>query len=140
MANARETLIQSVFPLLYEIKPRASPRSSYGIKHDLEYGLFPRPDKFYFSNDETIAALVALGVPHVKGDPNYGFKIKERFPIWWIRNAPPTRKPAGERKAHWEAYLYARKAMNDIVADLIKEDMSTDSLYQKLVKVIGHEC
>lgn len=137
--DARLALIQTLFPLFYEVTPTGKRWvSSYGMKHDLEYGLFQHPDKFYFSNDETITALVALGIPHRQGDPNYGFRVKEKFPVGFLRANVKTRPKYG-KKTEWEAYLHARKEMDALVDDLIKDTDPKDSRFTRLAKVIGYE-
>jgi hypothetical protein len=134
--DARQTLIQVLFPLLYDIKPkmpRSKARSSYGMKHDFEHAL-----GFYIANSETIPALVALGVPHFPGDPNYGFKVKEKFPMDWIRNSPPLTRPKYESKTEWEAYLHARSTIDALVEELVAGDTSSDSRFKKLGRVLGY--
>jgi len=133
--DTRTALIQSLIPLFYEVKPRL-PRSkaisSYRIKHDLEHGIFAE-GKFYFSNSETIPALVAMGIPHYPGDPNYGFKLQDKFRTMWVRNRPPTTRPKYESKKKWEAYLHARAEMDAILTELGATN------YSSLAEVVGHE-
>lgn len=138
--DARLALIQTLFPLFYEVTPKGKKwMSSYAMKHDLEYGLFQSPNKFYFSNDELIAALVLLYVPHRQGDPNYGFRVKDKFPTMWVRNTPPTTRPKYGKKTEWEAYLHARKEMDALVDELIKDTDPKDTRFTRLAKVIGYE-
>lgn len=140
--DTRTALIQAMFPYFYEVKQKG-PRSkcyysSYAIKHDLEWGMFAYDnDKFYFGNEETIRALVALGVPHYVGQPNYGFKVKAKFPMMYVRN-PIRSRPKYESKKKWEAYLLARKELDALVAELTKDDTSDASSFTKLAKVVGY--
>jgi hypothetical protein len=134
--DARQALLQVLFPLVFEVKPtmpRSKARSSYGMKHDFEKAL-----GFYFSNSETIPALVALGVPHFVGDPNYGFKVKEKFPLSWIRNAPPSTRPKYESKAKWDAFLHAQTEIALLLTDLLGDDTTTDR-FSRLAAQVGHE-
>lgn len=134
--DARQALLQVLFPLFYEVKPtmpRSKARSSYGMKHDFEKVI-----GFYFSNSETIPALVALGVPHFVGDPNYGFKVKEKFPMSWIRNPAPSTRPKYESKAKWDAFLRARVEIAILLTDLLGEDTTTDR-FTRLAMLVGYE-
>lgn len=141
MSNAREALIQVLFPLFYEVTGFYSRKScsSYVMKHDLEHGLFPNTDTryggFYFSNSETISALVAMGIPHKVGHPNFKFNVKDKFPMTWVRNRNPTVRPKYESKKKWEAYLHARKEMDALLAEMGTEP----NLFQRVTEQVGHD-
>lgn len=133
----RKQLIQALVPIFYDIQKKPA-ENSYHIKHDLEYGVFARPDKFYFGNTETIEALVEMGIPHKAGPLNYLFALKPKFHMDWLRNEPPSQKPKYTRTTEWEAFLAARKACDELVADLLKHDTSEDDRFRKLAKVVGY--
>jgi hypothetical protein len=139
MAHSPEriALIQQVIPLLWNYPqgiPRNQWRGSYGSKHGVENAL-----RFYITNDEFIQAAVAMGIQHEKGDPNYRFGMKPRFPTDWFQ--PSYRistRPPRERVAKWNAYLDACKEIDRIVHNLTKDDTSDDNRYEKITKVVGH--
>ena len=143
MSNAREALIHVMFPYLYQVTPTKthSHPSSYGIKHDLENALFhhdpERWGRYYFANSETISSLVSLGIPHIPGEPNYGFKVRRLFPAGWIGSRPLASRPKYSQVAQWRAYLRMREAFAEICAELVQGDPSDDPLYTKIERVIG---
>jgi len=134
----RNTLIKQVIPLMWEVPaklPKTKWWSSYGAKHTVERAL-----EFYITNDEFIQAAVELGIPHEVGDPNYGFKLKSRFPPDWFQpgGRRQTTKLRGERQSTWDAYIHACSEIDRIVSSLIQHDTSDDSRFTKLAKVVGH--
>jgi hypothetical protein len=140
MAHSPEriALIQQVIPLLWNY-PQGIPKKqwcgSYGSKHGVEHAL-----GFYITNDEFIQAAVEMGIQHEKGDPNYRFGMKPRFPTNWFQldSRRLSHRPHGETQKKWDAYLDACKEIDRIVHSLIKDDTSDDSRYTKLTKVVGH--
>lgn len=112
--------IRACVPLLYEVAPRLpdlfdltalradhrkwknAKRSSYAMKHDVEY-LLGR----YVSNEELKEALrSSVRYSFEGGTPNYMFVVKPKFDLFWLR-VRPTERPKGARKAQWEAYQTA---------------------------------
>lgn len=137
----RKQLIQTLVPMFYDINPTMPVRdryNSYTIKHELEKGILPYPNRFYFSNPEVIEALVEMGIPHSTGTPNYYFAVKPKFPMCWITNVPPTEKPKYVFKRTWDAYLRMRKECDKRIEEILHDDTSTDSIYTKLAKKVGY--
>ena len=100
--EADERRISRCFDFLYTT-PSKTTRSSYAMKHDVEYLL-----NQYVSNEELKNALKD-SVPYQadEGDINYHFFVKPKFDLHWLRS-PPTVRPKGAKKSHWEAYQVAR--------------------------------
>lgn len=111
------TFIKEAIPVLYNYPagiPKSQWRSSYACKHDVEHLL-----GIYFTNDEFKQAGVEFGLLYKVGDltplqreyhqnPNYGFAVKPRFPMEWLRSLKDlTVRPLGARKTEWAAYLDA---------------------------------
>lgn len=128
----RIQLIQALIPLLYDWSKKTKKRvGSYGGKHVVEHLI-----DFYITNDEFIEACVGLGIPHTKGDPNYTFHMKHRFPSIPDRDRP-TQRPKWCRKAEWDAYLSVMEYSNIIINDLI-ENVKGETRFQRLASVVGH--
>lgn len=134
---SRLALIQQIIPLLWDYPagiPKSQWRSSYGAKHAVEHAL-----QFYITNDEFIAAAVLMDVPHEKGDPNYRFGLKPRFPTDWFQPCSRlTERPKYESKKKWDAYQDACKTIDQLIHNLTKHDTSEDSRYTKITNAIGH--
>lgn len=97
--------IRACVPLLYTQPADPSPgtyRSSYAMKHDVEHLL-----ERYVSNDDLKGALRdTVYYRSDRGDANFYFCVKPKFDLHWLRS-PPTTRPKGARKSHWEAYQFA---------------------------------
>ena len=127
----RIQLIQELLPLLYDWSKKTTKRvGSYGGKHAIEHLI-----DFYITNDEFIEACVGLDIPHTKGNPNYTFHMKHRFPS--IPDHRTTQRPKWCKKAEWDDYLHAKEQSNTIVNNLI-ENTEGSSRFQRLASVVGH--
>lgn len=134
----RIDLVKFVLPLLMEPKPKNKryARSSYGLKHEVEYAL-----RFYITNDEMIEAGKQLGWMHTEGDPNYTFYVKAKFPSYWFqpysrREHEPLRSQRLTKE--WKAYQAACAEIDAWVEEATKADTSEDTRFQKLAKVVGY--
>lgn len=129
---SRIDLLQAAIPILYNYPagiPKSQWRSSYACKHDVEHLLGT-----YVSNDEFKEAGVAFGLLYKVGDltplqrenPNYGFAVKQRFPLEWLRELKDLKeRPCGARKTEWAAYLDALRWR-----DQMKSNLETAADYQ----------
>ena len=105
-----ETIV-SAFPYLYEnVRPLhrdySTTRSSYAMKHDVEHLV----DE-YCAEQELKDALrdtipFHVGTPTTYGEVSWGFYVKPKFDLFWLR-VKPTSRPKGARLARWEAYQTA---------------------------------
>jgi hypothetical protein len=127
--DLRIHLIKETIPLLWNYPqgiPRSQWRGSYGAKHGVEHAL-----GLYITNDQFIQAAVDLGIQHEKGDPNYRFGMKPRFPTEWFQSSGRlTTRPPRERVEKWNAYLGACKEI-DRLWNATKDHMETTIDYQQ---------
>jgi hypothetical protein len=128
-------LIRACVPHLYEVVPRRrdKQRSSYAMKHDVEYLL----DE-YVSNTELKEALMR-SIPHTWGEPNFSFHVKPKFDLFWLRS-PPTVRPKGARKSHWEAYQSALAWVKSLQGEAGSQQTPLSSPVHSLPQDEQHPC